>query len=352
MKSDVFGVRPVFVVGAPRSGTTLMQLLIASQDNFFSVPETRFFLYGMRPFLKTKKHGLSYNDVVIIIDRLTHSESNTLRNEECINRLKYTSLLYDGEYPSLAVCDALKQRMLDSIKKRPISVASVCDCVVRMLANINDVNQRWVEKTPKHVCFLDEIFSAFPDAYVIHMIRDARDVASSFVSCKNIHRTDERYWYIYRRALQWNMCVSAGMKYGNDARVKNVFYRDLVLSPESMMNDVMHFVGGVFNKETLHSFDNVFEECVLTEEHDHKKLCAEGRIVNRESIWKKRLVKNECWIVNNVCRNFMEKLGFERQDVKISAMNKCSVFFEILIQQAKQCLKRLCAKSKLVFCRI
>ena len=35
--------RPVFVVGCPRSGTTLVQCILSASSSAFSLPETHFF---------------------------------------------------------------------------------------------------------------------------------------------------------------------------------------------------------------------------------------------------------------------------------------------------------------------
>src|ERR1700687_1396500 len=40
--------RPIFVVGCPRSGTTLVQCILSASSHAFSLPETHFFSYVLR----------------------------------------------------------------------------------------------------------------------------------------------------------------------------------------------------------------------------------------------------------------------------------------------------------------
>jgi hypothetical protein len=44
--------------------------------------------------------------------------------------------------------------------------------------------QRWAEKTPGNIAHLDRIWKAWPDAQIIHIIRDPRDVFASLVEAK------------------------------------------------------------------------------------------------------------------------------------------------------------------------
>src|SRR5690606_33444432 len=43
---------------------------------------------------------------------------------------------------------------------------------------------RWLEKTPGNIAHVDRIWSAWPDAQVLHIVRDPRDVYASLVEAK------------------------------------------------------------------------------------------------------------------------------------------------------------------------
>src|SRR5262249_28338226 len=109
--------RPVFVVGCPRSGTTLVQCILSASSHAFSLPETHFFSE-------------------VAPDLLGRPDLSAL--DEFIEQV-------EAHRPDTDTARTL----------------------------------RAVEKTPRHVLHLDTIDACFPDALFINVVRDPIDVASS-----------------------------------------------------------------------------------------------------------------------------------------------------------------------------
>lgn len=94
--------------------------------------------------------------------------------------------------------------------------------------------RRLVEKTPKHILHLREIFALRPQAKVVLMVRDGRDVA---VSIRN--RMGE-IGYGIRRWIDDN---EAGRAWWRDPRVMLVRYEDLVADFQGVTTRLFRFLG-------------------------------------------------------------------------------------------------------------
>lgn len=111
-----------------------------------------------------------------------------------------------------------------------------------MIWNRNTVahrKHRWVEKTPKHVRFIDRIFANYADAKVLFIVRDGRDVAVSMRKRFGDFDTGLRLW------VDDNL---HGLDWKNDPRVMQVRYEDLVKQYEKTMTRICTFIGEDFEE--------------------------------------------------------------------------------------------------------
>ena len=102
---------------------------------------------------------------------------------------------------------------------------------------------RWVEKTPMHVRLIDRIFSSFPEARVLLVIRDGRDVSVSF---------RKRFGDFESGLERWVEDNRLGLAWRDDPRVMIVRYEDLVQRYDETMPGICAFI------------DESFEEGMLT----------------------------------------------------------------------------------------
>jgi hypothetical protein len=82
---------------------------------------------------------------------------------------------------------------------------------------------RWSEKTPKNIITFDKILDFYPDALLIHLVRDGRDVVTS----KHPRHTPDQYWV---SAERWIRDVSFGLTFKDHPRVLTIKYEDLILN--------------------------------------------------------------------------------------------------------------------------
>jgi hypothetical protein len=116
---------------------------------------------------------------------------------------------------------------------------------------------RWAEKTPLNIRHLDWILERFPDARVIHVLRDGRDVVCSMREHPDRRWVDGRWVRELRPrpvdeyARRWVEDTAAGLRWRGDPRVLEVRYEDLVQTPAATLERVLAFLGESFDPVLL-----------------------------------------------------------------------------------------------------
>lgn len=115
--------------------------------------------------------------------------------------------------------------------------------------------QRWADKSPRYAMKLDFIMRLFPDAQVVHVIRDGRDVAVS-------HRKRFGYWSCVKSAVKWPRYIAQARAAGRKlpaSQYHELRYENLVTDQESALRDLMDFLGETWEPEMMdfesHSHD-------------------------------------------------------------------------------------------------
>lgn len=169
--SDYSGDNLVFVVGCPRSGTTWVQRLLATHPCVRTGQESDLFDLYIGPQLRTWRQELAVD-----------SSGRGGVGLGCY--------FTDSEFQQV-----LREYMLRLLEP--------------MVGGLGD-GELFVEKTPSHVLFAQEIHALLPRARFVNVIRDARDTVASLLSAS---RSWGRAW-APRRAGQaastWVSHVEAG----------------------------------------------------------------------------------------------------------------------------------------------
>src|SRR3954447_13716800 len=145
---------PVFVVGCPRSGTTLLTLMLSSHSRLSIPPETRFLLPVFR------RVG-SFGDL-----HLTPNRRRLARDVVRPRGTKFRHLRLDP--------DRVKKEI---VAGRP-TVGAALSTPYRLYADERG-KARWGDKRPTYFRNIALIRALFPDAQVVHVVRDPRDCVAS-----------------------------------------------------------------------------------------------------------------------------------------------------------------------------
>lgn len=213
--------RPFFVVSAPRSGSTLLRLILDAHPRL-AVPPPGWLFDLVFPYL------YSYGDL--------GERANALALAEDILRTPTVE-----KWP----LQLTPLRLLDAAAAP--SFAALYTALHAAYAQAQG-KQRWGEKTPRNSFWIDEIAGLFPGAQFIHIVRDGRDQA--------IDISDSLLWpySVYAGAQLWQRYVAAvrdsARRLAADAFIE-IRYEDLCAAPETVVRRLCDFLGVDFDAGML-----------------------------------------------------------------------------------------------------
>lgn len=220
--------RPIFMLGAERSGTTLVMAMLGCHPRI-AVPEVVWYYPRFRPYL------FSYGD-------LTKAENFRTLAEEMIFGLK--TPFWGMQVNPRTIVDEI----LADLKER--SFAGLYCAMHERYARVSGNKPRWGEKTPHNLFFVEEILEDFPNAQFIFITRDGRDASADYLDSA-FGPTN-----IFSAAESWALCQNAVVpwraKLSGDQWL-DVSYEKLVRDPEAVLRQVCDFLGERYSDE-MHAF--------------------------------------------------------------------------------------------------
>jgi hypothetical protein len=214
--------RPIFVVGSPRSGTSILTWCLGQHPNIFPVPESNW----MGQFAVSV--AASYQVGVARGDRTILSAMDISREEFFANFGR-------------SINDLILRHRANLERKR------------KTTRTPSEPKMRWVDGTPEysfHICALRKLF---PEALFIHVLRDVRDVVRSMLNFHRVAgfqlvRNEEHAYKYWLRTVK--ACAQAEQSYGPSV-VHRLFYTALLENPESVIRSLLEFVGEPYCAQCL-----------------------------------------------------------------------------------------------------
>jgi hypothetical protein len=223
MKDSGHFTGPLFIIGMPRSGTKLLRGLLnrhpligipAVETNFLPLWHRNWHTYGdladWQSFAEFYKRQLS---LPYFIDSKDHH--GPISSETWYHLVKTFSL------------------------------QGVFEALLRHDGNALDDAAIWGDKSPSYIVHLPLIHQLFPNARVIHIVRDVRDY------CLSVHNAWGKN--MVRAAQRWSDClakVSSESGLFPDAFL-TIRYEDLLLETEPILSRTCSFLGTEFHHDML-----------------------------------------------------------------------------------------------------
>ena len=234
-KSTVDANPYLFVVGAARSGTTLLQRMLDAHHDLAVVNETYWV-----PRKYRERNGLTRTGLVTpaLVDLLLESpkfDRMGISREDLVRLVPTDSSVQYGPYVS---------QLFDLFASRR----------GKRLAG---------DKTPGYVRRMGQLHELFPAAKFVHIIRDPRDVCVSMLDWKNGESTVGQFgtWAddpVVSTALYWRLSVCRGRQDGasiGPARYFELRYEELVSRPEDVLTGVCRFLGVPYDAQMVRFYE-------------------------------------------------------------------------------------------------
>ena len=224
--------RPIFVVGAPRSGTTLLQRMLRSHPRISSpTGESHFFIPLFRD-ATTFGDLTQRKNLRSLLRRMYEINPNFLDTD--LHGMQFDIEALADEFHDAGHC----------------SVPAVIGALFSKNA-IGEGKARWLDKTPYYVLHIPTILQMYPQAQFVHIIRDGRDVVLSMID----RRHDLAVYNIYHGAKMWQQYIEAGREHAKTLRTDQYFelrYEDILSDPSISMRELCNFLTEAFDESLIH----------------------------------------------------------------------------------------------------
>jgi hypothetical protein len=263
--------RPIVVLGVPRSGTTLLRVLVGLHPQVVSLPETPWITGGYGPTsLKT------------LAKELTEDVTGPVRSLVGVDRAR--------------VVAAIRGLIAELIEPA-----------------LEGAAERLVLKTPDdvpHVAFLHELF---PHAHFLHICRDGRDVAASTAHTADLGpritgfgpRTALNAMW---RWVAWESELRAVTASLGDASLF-LRYEELVREPRATLERVCAFLDLPFAAAML-NYDLRDEKLPAFEPGSRNVAQRNGIEPENVGRWRERLTRPEMVAIDRVFAEDLSRLGY------------------------------------------
>ncbi len=295
----------VFVVGNSRSGTTMTAHMLGRHPRVFAMNELHFFEQLWTP--EDEERALSRAEAEKLAARLLCIQRDGYLNQKEASRFSAESVelisVMSTKHPTPA-------RVFEEFLRREAAAGGKevpCD------------------HTPRNVFYLAEILNLYPEARIVSMVRDPRDVLLSQKrkwkrrsQDKKVPRRESlRSWVNYHPltiSKLWTSSARAAQRFAGDERVLAVRFEDLLSDPEGVTREICAFIGLEFDPELLQ-----VPQIGSSSERDRP----EQRGINRARAgsWQEGgLTRTEVFLCQKIAGKDMKRNGYAAAEVHPSPL--------------------------------
>ena len=252
---------PVFICGTGRCGTTILQRILSNHNNLFSLRyESRFI---------TTQGGL-----MSVLNKDSDEETLPLFRHKILGEWYRKTYLKDmpGEYVGglcadihdithieLLLQDLRKALSVSQIREERLDAVRQFINGVFTLAMNKTKKRRWFEKTPVNILYMKELLEIFPQAKLIHIYRDGRDVAASIIANGFWPIWENEVLPVYTRlksksakdcAIYWREFLRFGFNQAQNLPQNGCIHikmEDLISKTEETLRRICDFIGEEFD---------------------------------------------------------------------------------------------------------
>lgn len=266
---------PVFIVGMPRSGTTVFSKLFSKSTGVLICPETHFL---REPYKRYAQLDLSLEkNVNLVLDSYTKSrwfQSLGLNLDEIISSLE---------------------------KQKETSWPILFRTIIELHAKKSGATS-FGEKTPGHYKNVQELLTWFPNCKIIFVFRNPIDVIASNL-CAPFASSS-----VILNALRYKEVFQSYDEYRQDKRLVLVKYEDFVKSSKQIINSIV--------KTNSSDQEFIYDNYKINEGWRNMHLSKASEPINSRSIGKGEILLNnyEKWVIEYILSKEMKSMNYSKKN--------------------------------------
>ena len=307
---DDYLLSPIFVVGPPRCGTTLLAKILGRHSRIFMPGETHFFddIYSRRASFGDLQYRDSIERAVARLetvygrfnegldqDRVDH----LLHNREAVEHLRHCRTYRD----LLSCFMELQMRSLDKA--------------------------RWGNNVPKDIFHVDDIVSFYSDAKILMCIRDVRDFLCSYknkwttASGENTDRLKRLYHPVLTSFL-WRASVRQVDRIRGRVAPENLLivrYESLVQDPARVVRDICRVIDEEFEDDMIN----------VTEQNSSFETSRDGIFSSSVGRWRRALTQEEICTAQKIAGPSLNQFGYVNEAVSVNPIKLAHIWATVPI---------------------
>jgi hypothetical protein len=267
---------PIFVVGAPRSGTSLLTVMLDRHPEIVMTPESKLFHDLPRDW--RRRRSIGHEQLIDSFLYTTHLSNLRLTKKEVLEDFAR----FEPTYPNYVRC--------------------ALECYMRKYKK-----NRVGEKTPQHLWYIPTILEWYPKAKIVWMLRDGRDTV---VSLNRLHRRGIR-----RSSFYWRTYAVLGLKW-EQRYPKKIFrcrFEDLILRTDETLESLCSFLG--VNPDQNMVDARIGSDSILDSEYGFKRQALAVVDSGKIGEYKRSTTQHERWIMASIMERILVRLGYPPTEV-------------------------------------
>ncbi len=285
-------ISPIFIVGVGRSGTSLLQSMLASHSKLSFLPETAF----IRRFISNNKLQRCINKYGL------GAAKTIIQEDQALSRIGFDMPILRESSESTVDFDYYVTMQQYGMKANG--------------------GKRFGDKDPRLIEYLPTLYSYFPKAYVVNIVRDPRDVLSSKKKAAWSAGRNTLFYAFANRA-QLRVARNLGAKlFGK--RYIEIVYEELIKEPQTQLKNLCEKLELTY-EDNLLNFGKQAKKLVSKTEESWKKETFGPLLSDNTDKWKKQLNHKEVALTELSCADAFKIGGYRNS----RAINKLSFFTKI-----------------------
>ena len=275
--------RPLFIGACPRSGTTLLRLMLDNHPDLGVPQETNF----VRPLWWRR---VQFGDLRDPGNRRRVAEWIFTDRSCRAGRLR-------GDHVS-------RRQAIDAVAAAPPTLGGIVQACFELYAHAHG-KPRWGDKRPAYAGFIASLFAMFPHAQYVNIVRDPRSASASQIPMG----WDEPEVAFPAAVARWEASIARTDRFARGLRPDQLLdlrYEDLVTDPRAALQRVCDFAG-LRGGEAIQAM--IAAERRAAYRGPQERLTGPVTTASIER-WRERLAPAQIALVERAAAPYFDRLGY------------------------------------------